>query len=158
MQGSDVRSVEMKRAIAIGTTLTTMAFLSGGCGSSSHVASLPGLTPAKLVKIRADALATAKFNKDAHPSSVMVYASRRHEANIAAGAGTGVPGSQPVYLVVLRGDFLASYPSAPGPIAPKRTSVITMILDRTSLRQLDYGFGSEVDTSQVGPGLPLALG
>ena len=144
----------MRRALVL---VAALGFLAA-CGSSTRSAtSLPGLTSAELAKIRVDALATARFNKDAHPSSVTVYASRRHEANIAAGAGTGVFGEQPVYLVVLRGNFLASYPSAPGPIAPKRTSVITMVLDRKTLRQLDYGFGSQVDTSKIGPGLPLRL-
>ena len=73
----------MRRALAL---VAALGFLAG-CGSSTPTAtSLPGLTPAKLAQIRADALATARFNKDAHPSSVTVYASRRHEANIAAGA------------------------------------------------------------------------
>jgi hypothetical protein len=145
----------MRRALAV---VAALGFVTA-CGSSSRTAtSLPGVTPSVLAKLRADALATARFNKDAHPSSVTVYASRRHEANIAAGAGTGVLGEQPVYLVVLEGNFLASYPSAPGPRAPERTRFITMILDRKTLRQLDYGFGGSVNTSTIGSGLQLRLG
>ena len=141
----------MRRALVIATALALLA----ACGSSSPTAtSLPGLTSAKQAKIRTDALSTAKGDQDAHPSSVMVFASRRHEANIAAGAGTGVFGEQPVYLVVIRGNFVASF----GRGSPERASVVTLVLDRKTLAHLDYGFGGPVDTSKVGPGLPLHLG
>lgn len=33
-----------------------------------------------------------------------------------------------------------------------------MVLDRKTLRGLDGGIGGNVDTSKVGPGLPLQLG
>ena len=157
---SGVLSIEMKRALGVATTLASMALLAGGCGSSSHVISLPGLTAAKLARLKAIARQDAKANGDAHPSSVMVFASRRHEANIAAGAGTGVFGSQPVYLVVIRGYFVCSAcsrpPGASG--APPQGDVITMVLDRQTLQGLDGGIGGRVDTSNVGSGLPLALG
>ncbi len=89
----------------------------------------------------------------------MVFASQRHEANIAAGAGTGVFGRQPVYLVVLRGHFVCYACSRPSSaVPPQRGDVITMVLDRKTLQGLDGGIGGHVDTSKVGPGLPLALG
>ena len=157
-EGSNVRSVEMKRALVIGTGLASLALLVGGCGSSSQATSLPGLTGAKLAKLKAIARNAAKANGDAHPSSAMVFASRRHEANIAAGAGTGVIGSQRVYLVVIRGHFVCSGCSGPLGYVPPKGDVITMVLDRTNLQSLDFGIGSPVDTSKVGPGLPLALG
>ena len=119
---------------------------------------LPGLTAARLVKLRAMVRSAVKTNGDAHPSSVMVYASRRHEANIAAGAGTGVFGHQPVYLVVARGHFTCSGCGGPGPSTPPSGSVITLIVDRTTLQSLDFGFGGQVDTSMLAPGLPLQLG
>jgi hypothetical protein len=100
---------------------------------------------------------TTKFNH-AHPSSVMVYASQRQQARIAVGARAGVPGSQPVYLVVLRGHFIGPSPPAGGDAGRLEANVITMILDRTTLRQFYYGFGSHVDTNNVGPGLRLTLG
>ena len=119
---------------------------------------LPGLTATKLVKLRAIVRSAAEADRDAHPSSVMVFATRRHKAIIAAGAGTGVPASQPVYLVIIRGHFICNVCSGPANNAPPRGDVITMVLDRRTLQSLDGGFGGQVDTSRVGPGLPLRLG
>jgi hypothetical protein len=87
----------------------------------------------------------------------MVFATRRHEANIAGGAGTGVPGRQPVYLVTARGHFICSNCSGPAGAAVPRGNVIMMVLDRGTLRGLDGGIGGNVDTSKVGLGLPLQL-
>ena len=143
----------MRRALVL-AGLVVLA----GCAGTRTATSLPGLDAAKLAKLRAIALSTAKGAKDPHPSSVMVYASRRHEANIAAGAGTGVFGEDPVYLVVLRGDFIVSPEPAPGPMPPHKSNVITFVVTRDTLRQLDYGFGGTVNTSSVGPGLPLRVG
>lgn len=119
---------------------------------------LPGLTAMKLVKLSAIVRSAAKADGDTHPSSVMVFATRRHKANIAAGAGSGVPGSQPVYLVVVRGHFVCSKrcPGLPDAVPP-RGDVITMVLDRRTLQALDSGIGGPVDTSRVAPGLPLRL-
>src|SRR5579864_6189594 len=124
----------MRRLATVGTALVSAALLGGGCGSSRHATSLPGLTGAKLVRIKALVRAAAKADGDAHPSSVMVFASRRHEANIAAGAGTGVPGVQPVYLVIVRGHFICNACSGPAGRAPPRGNVITMVLDRRTLQ------------------------
>ena len=91
----------MRRALVIAAALALLA----ACGSSNHTAtSLPSLTSAKLAKIHADALSTAKGNTDPQPSSV-----------------------------------------------------VTLVLDQQTLAQLDYGFGAPVDTSKVGPGLPVHL-
>lgn len=147
----------MRRASLVGTAVVTIALLAGGCGGSRHASSLPGLTAKKLVRLEAIVRNAAKADGDAHPSSVMVFATRRHEANVAAGAGTGVPGSQPVYLVVARGSFVCSDCSGPAGAAAPRGNVITMVLARRTLQGLDSGIGGHVDTSKVGPGLPLQL-
>jgi hypothetical protein len=148
----------MKRALAVGTALASTALLVGGCGSGSHATSLPGVTAAKLAKLKAIARDASAGDGDAHPSSAMVFASRRHEANIAAGAGTGVVGTQPVYLVVIRGHFVCAGCSGPRGAAPPKGDVITLVLDRKMLQRLDFGIGGGVNTSKVGPGLPLGLG
>jgi hypothetical protein len=145
-------------ALAIGLALTA-----GACGGShqsqsSRVTSLPGLTATKLARLEAMVRDAAKAEGDAHPSSATVFASRRHEANIAAGAGSGVPGSGPVYLVIVRGHFVCNDCTGPANVAPPRGTVITMVLDRRTLQGLDGGIGGHVDTSEVGPGLPLRLG
>lgn len=150
--------LEMKRALALGAALVGAALLASGCASSRHATSLPGLTAKKLVRIEAMVRTTARADGDAHPSSATVFASRRHEANIAAGAGTGVPGVQPVYLVVIHGHFVCKGCSGPAGHAPPRGHVITLVLTRKTLQGLDFGIGGPVNTSKVGPGLPLTLG
>ncbi len=148
-----------KRALILGFVLATIA---AGCGgghvASSSSSSLPGLDAKKVAKIEALVKSNARADGDAQPSSAWVYASRRHEANIAAGAGSGVPGSQPVYLVVVQGRFVCSSCSGPPGHAPPRGSVMTFVLDRKTLSGLDFGIGGHVDTGALGPGLRLSLG
>ncbi|HZS31417.1 MAG TPA: hypothetical protein VFA37_09185 [Gaiellaceae bacterium] len=147
----------MKRASALTAVLASAALLAAGCGSSHQATTLPGLTAAKRARIQAVARQTARADGDAHPSSITVFASGRHEANVAAGAGTGVIGSQPVYLVVIRGHFVCSGCSGPAGSTPPTGDVITLVLDRTTLRNLDFGIGGNAHTSMLGPGLPLRL-
>ncbi len=138
--------------------LVGASLLASGCGSSRQASSLPGLTAAKLAKLKAMVMSAARANGDAHPSGATIYASRRHEANIAAGSGSGVPGAQPVYLVVIRGHFVCGGCSSPGGTAnPPSGDVITSVVDRKTLQDLDFGIGSQVDTSKLAPGLPLSL-
>lgn len=153
--GGDIDCLERKGA-NVGDTITPRP---GGWQRSGTLRRwLPGLTDAKLAKLRAMVRGAAKANGDAHPSRVMVYASRRHEANIAAGAGTGVIGHQPVYLVVARGHFTCSSCSGPPNSTPPSGNFITQIVDRGTLQDLDFGIGDRVYTSKLGPGLPLQLG
>jgi hypothetical protein len=146
----------MKRALVAGLVVLGVA---AGCGGSRHATSLPGLTAKKLAKLEAIVQNDARIDGDAHPLSVMVYASRRHEANVVAGAGTGVLGSQPVYLVVVRGQFVCSTCSGPAGAAPPKGNVITLVLGRSKLQGLDFGIGGQqIDTGALGPGLPVSLG
>lgn len=78
----------MKHARVSVVALVGASLLASGCGSSRQASSLPGLTAAKLVKLTAMVRSAARANDDAHPSGATIYASRRHEANIAAGAGS----------------------------------------------------------------------
>lgn len=151
------RSMAEPRRLVAGAALVGAALLAGGCGSSRHATSLSGLTRAKLARLEAMVRSAAKASGDAHPTSATVYASRRHEANIAAGAGSGIPGTQPVYLVVVRGNFVCDACTGPAGAAPPHGHVITMVLARKTLRGLDGGIGGQVDTSKVGPGLTLQL-
>lgn len=155
---SDVLSCEMKRVLLPAAALVGATLFAGGCAGSRHATALPGLTAKRLARLEAMVRTTAKADGDAHPSSATVFASRRHEANIAAGAGTGVFGSQPVYLVVVRGRFVCTGCSGPAGHTPPRGDVITMVLARRTLQSLDFGIGGHVNTSKVGPGLPLVLG
>ncbi len=154
----------MNRGLAALVVLVGVFLVASGCGSAhqpsgtgSQATSLPGLTAAKLAKLTTLARSTATADGDAHPTSATVFASRRHEANIAAGAGTGVFGRQPVYLLVLNGSFTCSDCTGPPGGAEPKGDVVTLVVDRSTLRGLDFGFGGPVDTSNVGPGLPLRL-
>lgn len=146
----------MRGVVLVACTLAVCAGLVG-CGGSRHATSLPGLTPAKLARLEAIVRSTATADGDAQPSSVMVYASRRHEANIAAGAGTGVYGRTPVYLVIMRGHFVCDSCTGPAGSAAPTGNVVTMVLARKTLQGLDGGIGGRTDTRGVGPGLPLPL-
>jgi hypothetical protein len=148
----------MNRACVAVAALVGASLLASGCGSSRQATSLPGLTEAKLMKLAASVKAMAKANGDAHPSGAIIYASRRHEANIAAGAGTGVFGEQPVYLVVVRGQFVCNSCSGPPGHTAPRGNTITTVVDRKTLQGLDFGIGGRVDTRKLGAGLRLTLG
>jgi hypothetical protein len=150
----------MNRACVAVAALVGASLLVSGCGSSHQASatSLPGLTAAKLAKLETSVRSMARVNGDANPTGATIYASRRHQANIAAGAGTGVIGEQPVYLVVVRGEFVCNSCSGPpGHTAPSG-NVITSVVDRNTLQGLDFGIGTQVDTSKLGPGLQLAVG
>jgi hypothetical protein len=154
----------MNRVLAAMATLATLVLVSG-CGGSHHAASLPGLTAAKLAKLTASVRRDATLNGDPHPLSATVYASRHHEAVLATMAD-GVPGDQPVYVVVIRGQFVCSGCSSPGPIGATGAqgsnqphgNTITDVVDRRTLKELDWGIGTRVDTSKLGPGVPIATG
>ena len=132
----------------------------GGCASSGRQAtSLPGLTANRLVKLKATVRVEARVLGDAHPSSVTVFATQWREAAIAAGAGTHLGSSRPVYLVVVRGHFHCYGCSPVFGSALATGDVMTLVLDRkTLLARSGGGVGGHVDTSGLGPGLPLTLG
>jgi hypothetical protein len=147
----------MDRARISVVVLLGASLLATSCGSSRQASSLPGLTAGKLVELTAKVRRAARVNGDSHPSSVMVFASRGHEANTVAGAG--VPGKRRVYLVVVHGWFVCHACSSPGPPAKvPRVNVITMVVDRRTLQNLGGSIGGNVHTSKLGPGLALALG
>jgi hypothetical protein len=148
----------MNRVLAAVVVLVSASLLASACGSARQASSLPGLTAGKLAELKAMVKRAATVNGDTHPSSATVYASRRHEANIAAGAGSGIPGEQPVYLVVIRGHFVCSRCSSPGGSAVPHGNVLTMVVGRSTLQDLDGGVGGQVHTSKLGPGLPIAVG
>jgi hypothetical protein len=146
----------VRRALVLGPVLAAVA---AGCASGPQASSLPGLTPTKLAKIEAMVRRDATADGDANPTSAVVYASRRHEANIATGAGTGVVGEQPVYLVVIQGDFTCTTCGGPPGHTPPHGTVITLVLGREKLNGLDFGIGGQQpDTSSLGPGVPVPLG
>ena len=149
----------MRRALTVATAFMSAVVVSG-CGSSSHQAtSLPGLTTTKLEALKAIVRRETRILGDAHPSSAIVFATRWHEATVATGVATSSAGSQPVYLVVVRGHFHCDGCSDASGSGPWSGDILTFVLDRSKLRSRYGGGGvTQVDTSGLGPGLPLVLG
>ena len=149
----------MKRALAVGVAFVSIALLVSGCGSSRQTTSLPGLTATRLVKLKTIVRVEARTLGDAHPSSVMVYATQAREANIATGSGARNPVRQRVYLVVARGYFSCYGCDPSAGSGPASGEIMTLLLDRETLLGVCCGgLPSHVDTSRVGPGLRLVLG
>ena len=132
--------------------------VAAGCGSGQARKSLPGLTSPKLVRLTKIARDSFKgMAGDQRPSSATVFATSRHEVNIVDGPGTVSPGSQGVYLVVVRGHFTCTSCSI-WPGGRLSRGDFALVLDRKTLRFLDESIGGRVNTSKLGPGVPLQLG
>jgi hypothetical protein len=119
-------------------TLAGTALIATSCGSSSHALALPGLTARKLAALKLFVSNRVRDYGDAHPSSVMVFAT----------------GSN--YLVVARGHFVIAGDPLPPGAAPPRGEVLTLTLSQRNLGEQGHGLG-DVDTSRLGPGIRLSL-
>jgi hypothetical protein len=144
----------MKRALAVGTALASIALL-GGCGSGSE-ASLPGLTAAKLARIKAIARNAATIEEETNPTSVMVFAGRQRQRTIPPERPSPI---QPIYIVVMRGHFVCDTCITGPAMGTPHSKVMTLALDRKTLQDRGAGITTrDVDVSKVGPGLPVRLG
>ena len=96
---------------------------------------------------------------DDDPDSARIYATTRRTANVAA-SGAGADTDQPVYLIVLHGDFTAV--GAPGPTnGPDPTGRMRIVWDPTTKMVTDFGIGpNQPDTAEPGgiPSRPFCLG
>jgi hypothetical protein len=148
------------RGLGVSAAAVSVALTVCACGSSTPAiaSSLPGLTASKLPELKAQVLAETTAAGDAHPSSVTVFATRWHEAAIAAGAGPRVGSTRPVYLVVARGHFDCR--GCGGGQTEATGDVFTVVLDRKTLLRLPMAssVGGNVNTSGIGQSLPLNLG
>jgi hypothetical protein len=64
---------ELSHARVSVVALVGASLLASGCGSSPQASSLPGLTAAKLVKLKAMVMSAAEANGDAQPSGATIY-------------------------------------------------------------------------------------
>jgi hypothetical protein len=104
--------------------------------------------PAFLVTLAAR---MAAENCDKHPTAASYVRTTRQAAE--AMSGDGVDSDPPVYLVLLRGDFVDYY--AHGPYRTRtdfpRGTVITFTVDAATHDSLDFGIGSGApDLAQLG--------
>jgi hypothetical protein len=105
-------------------------------------------TPAFLLELAAR---TATNNCDSHPIGASYVRTTRQRAE--AMSGDGVDSDQPVYLVLLRGDFVDYY--ARGIYRARdafpRGTVITFTVDAETHGILDFGIGGRApDLAQLG--------
>jgi hypothetical protein len=86
-----------------------------------------------------------------------VFATGRHEVNVVDGPQAVSSSGRGVYFVVFRGRFTCMTCSVLPGSRPDPPGDIAVVLDRKTLRQLDESIGGRVNTSKLGPGVPLAL-
>ena len=115
----------------------------------------PIVVPAPLHRLRTLALRAAAFNGDRKPTQILVYRSRRGTANDAV-SGAGVNSNQPVFVVVVRGDFTAYGASPPAGRALPRGRLIVGVYDARTLRLTDWGIANELAHPAL-LGRPIAL-
>jgi hypothetical protein len=120
----------------------------GASPPSSTPAGTTSRTPPFLVSLTAR---TAANNCDAQPDGASYVWTTRQKAE--AMSGDGVDSNQPVYLVLLRGDFVDYY--AHGIYRTRdafpRGTAITFTVDAAKRGILDFGIGSqEPDLAQLG--------
>ena len=154
----------MTRTLAVGAAFVSAVLLVGGCGSSREATSLPGLTAARLAKVKAlaqaNATAASSYGGSRHVSSAMVYATTYREALLAMGQRglTAQVGDQPVFLVVEHGHFRCAGCDYSAPVSG---DIAYLVLERRTLRSLDPGYSGFIvdhtNMSQLGRGLPLAV-
>jgi hypothetical protein len=92
---------------------------------------------------------------DAHPTSAVYVATRRLDA-VGLSSGDAVNTNQPVYLVVLTGNFVATAASfPPGGHAPTGT-VASLVVAARDGRDLDFGLSSQhIDVPKLGRAVDL---
>lgn len=140
--------------------LIGLASLVAGCGGSRQATttSLPGLTATKLARLEATVRSEVRVSRDAHPSSVVIFATRLRQAD-AAEPELDVKGhgDMPVYFVVARGHFSCYGCSPQSGSGPTSGEFLTFVMGRKTLRpRCCGGISGHVDTTNLGPGLPLA--
>jgi hypothetical protein len=133
--------------------VTVMFASFGGEGrAATAVNAAPPPPPAFLVALARHAAAGLG---DAHPTSAVYVATRRLDA-VGLSSGDAVNTNQPVYLVVLTGNFVATAASfPPGGHAPTGT-VASLVVGAATGRDLDFGLSSrQIDVAKLGRAVDL---
>ena len=126
--------VAMALAIALSAMITLWHSPAGG----SAVAPLPRSTVSRLTSF---ALRLARSSGDPRPASVLVVRTTHARALRVASPGDAVAGNgrQLVYLVVMRGDFTASFASPPSGARPPTGTYLDFTIDPATFKVLDLG-------------------
>lgn len=126
-------------------------------GKPSTVAQ-SAVTPTELEVLRTMALEAAEKAGDTHPLWGQVVETTEQAANLTA-FGTQVAGNRNVFLVQVRGEFVAHLASRPrGATAPQGEFMI-LVYERGSYDDVAFGVGGhDVNLSLLGPVTSLEIG
>lgn len=132
--------------------------IAGSSTESPVSASLPGLSPEELARLRDLAIRTAADMGEPHPTDGVVVATTQHTFFEAQGGPEfGTPDFD-VYVVAFRGDFTAGGVSRPAGAAAPRGRAVHGVYNARTLELTDWGIGQEMpNTSGIGPSIPLPL-
>jgi hypothetical protein len=148
------------RAVAVPIVV---AMLLAGCASAAPAADqqsapAPRATPAgwqrPLVRIATQA---RRGLGDPHVASVDVYSTTARA--LARASNEAVPSGpdQDVYVLVLRGHLTCGPCSRPPGSPAQRGTVAALLVERRTLRLLEFGFGGRLDVRLLGGVQTLAL-
>ncbi len=147
------------RAIAVAIVL---AMLLAGCASAAPAADqqpapAPRATPVgwqrPLVRIATEA---RRGLGDPHVATFDVYSTTARAFTRPATKPSPRP-DQDVYVLVLHGHFTCRLCSRPPGIPAPKATMAALMLERHTLRLLEFGFGGRLDVGLLGPVQTLAL-
>lgn len=148
------------RAVAVAIVL---AMLLAGCASAAPAAdqqsaSAPRATPVgwqrPLVRIATEA---RRGLGDPDVASVDVYSTTARALARASNEAVPPGPDQDVYVLVLHGHFTCRLCSGPPGIPPPKATTAALMLERRTLRLLEFGFGGRLDVGLLGRVQTLAL-
>lgn len=122
-------------AVAVAPGVTAVGRSSAADGAVQVAAAAPPAFVVAAAKREAAALG------DPDPTSAQ-YVLTRHRAAVKASSGATVTSNQPVYLIVLTGQFKTG-PVGPSPGRPVTGTFATEVLDARTGRDTDFGVGSQ---------------
>jgi hypothetical protein len=128
-----------------------------GWNSAGHrTAATPG--PAELAKMKSVALQVAAATGDPHPESARAYPTSRSTANKVASFGASADTDEPVYLIVVHGNFNATSLPLPGGAPAPTGSIETIVWDPARDVITDFGIKNRVpNAATIGEGFDLGL-
>jgi len=124
-------------AAAIGAALTTGMIGLSAVPSSAHTTGTP-IPAAAAARLRILMSRTARFDGDAHPSSISAVATTFGAAMLTLAPGDSVPGMtrQPAYLVVMKGNFTLKDASVPPGARQPSGRYLAIAIDPSTLRPI----------------------
>src|ERR1700722_10750064 len=122
---------------AIGVAVTTGMTCLAATPSSAHTTGTP-IPAAAAARLRILMSRTARFDGDAHPSSISAVATTFGAAMLTLAPGDSVPGMtrQPAYLVVMKGNFTLKDASVPPGARQPSGRYLAIAIDPSTLRPI----------------------